>query len=216
MIISLCADRDRDAHCLAPLPHHRTYGSRIRRFGWSKQTQIKLWVCWALENDTLPDFSICCTVPVRIRSLTATTIYPDHSVGDRSGLRRGETSAYYSNAARYHRLLCPPVFALRATPRHAADFCHAIVSPYGSLSPYGRAADLPGVNTYLSTHECRVYMSGLKWIEDFAVCCPPAADHHQARLTRFLFIAPCVCGTLPQQGGFLPEHHRRYPVAMPL
>ncbi|MEX1328745.1 MAG: hypothetical protein AB1Z29_18230, partial [Desulfobacterales bacterium] len=52
-------------------------------------------------------FSICCTVPVRIRSLTATTIYPDHSVGNRSGLRWGETSAYYSNAARFHRLLCP-------------------------------------------------------------------------------------------------------------
>jgi hypothetical protein len=26
----------------------------------------------------------------------------------------------------------------------------------------------------------------------------------------------CVCGTLPQQGGFLPEHRRRYPVAIPL
>ena len=28
------ADRDRDAPCGAPLPYHRTYGSRIRRFGW--------------------------------------------------------------------------------------------------------------------------------------------------------------------------------------
>ncbi len=86
------------------------YGSRIRRFGWSKQTRIKLCVCWALGNETLPVFSRLqrdCTVPVRIRSLTAMIIYPDHSVGDRSGLRRGETSAYYSNAARFHRLLCP-------------------------------------------------------------------------------------------------------------
>ena len=41
-------------------------------------------------------------------------------------------------------------------------------------------------------------------------------ESHQARLTRFLFIAPCVCGTLPQQGGFLPEHRRRYPVAITL
>ena len=48
------------------------------------------------------------------------------------------------------------------------------------------------------------------------MCCPPSAYHHQARLTRFLFIAPCVCGTLPQQGGFLPEHRRRCPVAIPL
>jgi len=30
--------------------------------------------------------------PVRIRSFTATTIYPDHSAGNRSGLRRGESS----------------------------------------------------------------------------------------------------------------------------
>jgi hypothetical protein len=50
------ADRDRDTHRWAPLPHHRTYGSRIRRFGWSQQTQIKLWARWALENETLPAF----------------------------------------------------------------------------------------------------------------------------------------------------------------
>jgi hypothetical protein len=48
--------RDRDAHRWAPFPHHRTYGSRIRRFGWSQQIQIKLWVRWALENETLPAF----------------------------------------------------------------------------------------------------------------------------------------------------------------
>jgi hypothetical protein len=28
------ADWDRDASCEAPLPYHRTYGSRIRRLGW--------------------------------------------------------------------------------------------------------------------------------------------------------------------------------------
>jgi hypothetical protein len=31
--------RDRTAPCRAALPHHRTYGSRIRRFGWSGQTK---------------------------------------------------------------------------------------------------------------------------------------------------------------------------------
>jgi len=29
----------------------------------------------------------------------------------------------------------------------------------------------PGVNTYLSAREYRVYLSGLRWIEDFTVCC---------------------------------------------
>ena len=43
-----------------------------------------------------------------------------------------------------------------------------------------------------------------------------AGSSHQTRLTRFLYVAPCVRGTLPQQGGFLPEHRRRYPVAIPL
>jgi hypothetical protein len=36
--------------------------------------------------------------------------------------------------------------------------------------------------------------------------------------TRFLFIAPCVRGTLPWQGGLLPRHRRRIPschTAMP-
>jgi hypothetical protein len=48
--------RDREEPHSSPLPHHRTYGSRIRRFGWSKQTQIKQLVCLALGNATLPAF----------------------------------------------------------------------------------------------------------------------------------------------------------------
>jgi hypothetical protein len=48
----------------------------------------------------------------------------------------------------------------------------------------------PGVSTYLCPHERRVYLPGLRRIEDFALCCrlvPPG-------LTRFLFIAPRTCG----------------------
>jgi len=29
----------------------------------------------------------------------------------------------------------------------------------------------PGVNTHLSAHERRVYLSDLQWIEDFTLCC---------------------------------------------
>jgi len=32
-----------------------------------------------------------------------------------------------------------------------------------------------------------------------------------ARLTRFLFVTPYLCGTLPQQGGFLPRYRYRIP-----
>ena len=52
-------------------------------------------VCLALGNATLPAFSRQrrdCIIPVRTRSLTAMTIYPHHSAGHRSGLRRGESS----------------------------------------------------------------------------------------------------------------------------
>ena len=67
-------------------------------------------VCLALGNATLPAFSRQrrdCIIPVKTRSLTAMTIYPNHSAGHRSGLHRGESSAYYSNTARFLRLLCP-------------------------------------------------------------------------------------------------------------
>ncbi len=53
----------------------------------------------------------------------------------------------------------------------SADFCCVMVAPYGLISPYGQRGRSPGVNTYLSAHERRVYVFGLRWIEDFALCC---------------------------------------------
>jgi hypothetical protein len=64
-----------------------------------------------------------------------------------------------------------------------------------SLWTRGRS---PGVNTHLSAHERRVYMSGLQWIEDFAclwgrsrrrspMCCPPEADHTRPACRRSRF-----------------------------
>ena len=98
----------------------------------------------------------------------------------------------------------------------SADFCHVIVSPYGSITVLmdtrqisrGKHASFrtraPSIHAWLIMDRglCRVLSAG--------------GGSHQARLTRFLFITPCVCATLPQQGGFLPKHRRRYPVAIPL
>jgi hypothetical protein len=54
----------------------------------------------------------------------------------------------------------------------SADFCHMIASPCGSVSPdTGPRGRSPGVNTHLCAHERRVYVFGLRWIEDFALCC---------------------------------------------
>jgi len=53
----------------------------------------------------------------------------------------------------------------------SADFCCVMVAPYGLISPYGQRGRSPGVNTYLSAHERQVYVFGLRWIEDFALCC---------------------------------------------
>jgi hypothetical protein len=71
----------------------------------------------------------------------------------------------------------------------------------------------PGVNTCLSVRECRVYGHTLQWIEYFILLCrlvPMCAPN-----TQFLYVTPYLCGTLPQQGGFLPKHRYRYPVAIP-
>jgi len=91
------------------LPHHQSYGSRIRRFGWSKQTQMNImniWSAWPWGTQRYQHFSNCCIIPVRTRSLTAITIYPNHSAGHRSGLHRGESSTPNSISVRHPVLLC--------------------------------------------------------------------------------------------------------------
>ena len=59
-------------------------------------------------------------MPVRTCSLIATTIYPNHSAGNRSGLRRGEASVYTSpcsgGTARFRRLLCPLLTSATGSP----------------------------------------------------------------------------------------------------
>ena len=88
------------------------------------------------KQERYQHFSHCCNMLVRTCSLIATIIYPSHSVGHRSGLRWAESSAITSGclAAR-----------LPSTTMPSADFCHVMVSPYGSVSPLmDNAADLPG------------------------------------------------------------------------
>ncbi len=51
----------------------------------------------------------------------------------RSGLHRGESSLLSSGLVS-SGLICPPVFALRATPRHAADSHYVMGSPCDSLT----------------------------------------------------------------------------------
>ena len=60
----------------------------------------------------------------------------------------------------------------------------------------------PGVNTYLCAHGRRVYLPGLRWIEDFALCCrliPPGPPdsvlvHRPMRLRH-----PALAGRLPPE-----------------
>ncbi len=193
-----------------------------RHVGWSDQTPVIIMSDGPLGTKRYRHFSYCCSMPIRICSLIATTIYPDHSVGDRSGLRRskipssgGETSAsippklvstdYYALQASLCKLR--PGRLLTSLARHSLKDdggCHAIVSPYGSLSPLMETRQIMPVlrsrrrevNTHLSAHERRVYLPGLRWIEDFILCCGFIClwhdSSHQARLTRFLYIAPRV------------------------
>jgi len=145
-------------------------------------------------------FSICCTVPVRICSLTATTIYPDHSAGDRSGLHQGESSPRCG--ARFLRLLC---LLLTSATRW---------SPLTVRSVLWTRSRSPGVNTYLSAHERRVYAFGLRWIEDFALCCrlvPPKPPKLGSCTSPRAFAVPCR-GRAASSPGTIAG----YPVAIPL
>jgi len=109
----------------------------------------------------------------------------------------------------------------------SADFCHAMASPYGSVSPLMDTRQIMPilrfrcrkVNTHLSAHERRVYLPSLRWIEDFTLCCrlvPPGPPnsvlvHRPACGGVASGEDSCVRGTLPRQGGFLPEHRHRIP-----
>ncbi len=100
----------------------------------------------------------------------------------------------------------------------SADFSHVIRAGYphpqpipparGGQERHGRS---PGVTTYLSTHERRVYIPGLRWIEDFTLCCglvPPGPPnsvlvHRPVRL-RY----PASAGRLPPR---VPSPSTRLP-----
>ena len=69
-----------------------------------------------------------------------------------------------------------------------------MVAPYGLISPFGQRGRSPGVNTYLSAHERRVYVFGLRWIEDFALCCrlvPPKPPKLGSCTSPRAFAIPC-------------------------
>jgi len=101
----------------------------------------------------------------------------------------------------FHRGSFPPA------TMPSADFSHEIragcpnpqpISPArGGPGHHGRS---PGVNTCLSAHERRVYLPGLRWIEDLTLCCglvPPGPPnsvlvHRPMRLRH-----PASAGQLP-------------------
>jgi hypothetical protein len=96
----------------------------------------------------------------------------------------------------------------------SADFCRVIVAPYGLISPYGQLSRSPGVNTYLSTRERRVYAFGLRWIEDFALCCrlvPPKPPQLGSCSSPRVFAVPCR-----SRAASFPGTIAGYPVAIPL
>ena len=148
---------------------------------------------------------------ISIRSLSAITIYPNHSAGDRSGLHRCETSGCTSPA--FGR---PGSFQPATMP--SADFCCVMVSPYGLISPKGQRSRSPGVNTYLSAHKRRVYAFGLRWIEDFALCCrlvPPKPPQLGSCTSPRAFAVPWLSAGRPplQEHRWIPGCHTAIPFA---
>ena len=136
---------------------------------------------------------------IRTCSLIATTIYPGHSVGTVRafvGVRPPRL---------FHRSSFPPTNML------SADFCYAIVSPYGSLSPLMDTRQISrGKHASFRTRTPSI-PTWVKMDRGLYLVLSAGDGSHQVRLTRFLSIAPCVRGALPRQGGFLPEHRHRIP-----
>jgi len=126
---------------------------------------MNVWSAWPWGTQRYQHFSNCCIIPVRIRSLTAMTIYPNHSVGDRSGLRRGESSPHQRGSFLL-RLPCPLLTFSMWSEQIALP--SAFFSRMRHPVAHGRP---PGVNTCLSVCGCLVYGQSLKWIEDFTLCC---------------------------------------------
>lgn len=75
-----------------------------------------------------------------------------------SPLRFAELVSSHTKGCDVLRLLCPLLTSvIRSGP----------VARFLSTRQYDRS---PGVNTHLSAHERRVYLPGLRWIEDFTLC----------------------------------------------
>jgi len=122
---------------------------RIRRFGWSKQAQINTsGLPGFIQAGRYRHFTNCCIMPLRTCSFITTTIYPNHSAGDRSGLHRGESSPHCG--ARFLRLLCHLLTSATRSSPLTVRSVH-----------YWTRGGSPEVNTHLSAHERRVYMPGL-------------------------------------------------------
>ena len=76
--------------------------------------------------------------------------------------------------------------------------CHDI-----STIPWERTTSgSPGVNTYLCAHERRVYLPGLRWIEDFALCCRliPPGPPDSVLVHRHGLAAPRLGGAASSRG----------------
>ena len=137
-------------------------------------------------------------------NLLTTTIYPHHSAGATvRAFTRVRPPRFSLHAARYHRLLCP---LLTPVARWAYLTIRSVLKRTRNGSP--------GVNTYLSTRKRRVYAPGP--IMDRGLNPVLRTRPSQIRLTRFLYVAPCVCDSPPRRTRFLQKPCYQDPVAVSL
>ncbi len=145
--------------------------------------------------------------------LFITIIYPYHSIrapfGPFAGVRLLlRLSIRISRISFPPTTLCPlltPLMRSKQVALPSANF---------SRTRRSRAHERPpGVNTYLSAHGLRVYILTLM---DRGLYLVLQARPGFVRLTRFLFVTPCICATPPQRSNCLPKHRHRIPRCLAL
>jgi hypothetical protein len=93
----------------------------------------------------------------------------------------------------------------RAPIMPSADFCGTVTEDCSSLSPFpGHTADLPGSVVGPSVHQRLIYKA--RPTVDGGLCCSvPARPERATPHSRFVFLTPHICSTLPSD----PASRRR-------
>ena len=215
----------------SPLPHHRTYGSRIRRFGGlgpgESSPQPEPWVP-ECQQQVHPRCRARSPAPRRMPSRRSTTGHASCPPFRPSAHPRGGLA---SPLPRLSAVGCLTRLACGGPTMPSADFCEVVRGDGSPLSPpRGHHADLPRSAVIPSVHRRRIYKvrpnggwrtlwsrahSSRAYHTSYPVRVPrPARAFHAAfrphlTVTPWRFPGPSA-PRIPGRGTFTPKHDRMH------